>query len=324
MNLVDHTNQGATAAIGPFGQSHNSFHSLQQQHLQQQHLTANSRLDALYESRLDDRNFVPDGMVPGLRSAPPRGRDGGVYSDSVEDTMRFDPQRIHQHQRSLESMYAGAVYQQTGAGRNVPIQQQHFRNGPSPVTNQSAPQTFSQQRLPPGLANLGGRPPHEPSQFLGMQGMPSNGLHGTFHGNGQPFNTFVSPSGGGGYGGGPQMRIPPAAPHQLQTALALNQIVGMDGHSGSIDLRGPNAHLLGMGVGVGGGLRGAAGFGPQPNGPAPMPAPHLAVRQQKHLPSHMHPHLIPPHLQQQSLPNSNNQPAHDLMALLMGSSSRES
>jgi zinc finger CCCH domain-containing protein 13 len=118
------------------------------------------------------------------------------------------------------------------------------------------------------------------------------------------------------------MRLPPGQ-HQLQNALALNPMAGL-GHPGNVDLRGPShAQLLGMGGGIGGGPRGASGFGVQQAVSAQMQAPLPTARQQQHLPSHMVPHLLPPHLQQQAVPNSNNQPAHDLMALLMGGPNRE-
>lgn len=318
------------------------MHSLQQQmHQPQQHLSNHNRLDSLYESRLDDRNFTPDGMVPGLRSAPPpRSRENsGMFSDPLDDPMPFNTQRLPL-QRSLDQMYSGAPYQQAGISRNVgmPLQQPHYRGGPSPISNQNSLQGAPQQRLPPGLANLGGRPPHEPSQFLGMSGMQP-GLHGALHANGssqQGFNNFGTAGGGLGFGGGPQIRLPPPGPHQLQNPHSHNQMAGL-GHPGNMDLRGPGqAQLLSMG-GMGGLRNNSGGFGPQhgPNGQ--IQAPLMGMRQQQqqqqqqqpqqlphhqqqqHLPPHMMPHLLPPHLQQ----GGNNQPAHDLMALLMGGSHRE-
>ncbi|KAF7339910.1 hypothetical protein MVEN_01908400 [Mycena venus] len=154
----------------------------QQQHNQPQHLHLNNRLDSLYESRLDDRNFMPDGMVPGLRSAPPPRNRDSVYSDTLEDNLHFNPnpQRLPpQHHRGLDPMYnpIPSGFAQPGArNAGIPMQPQ-FRGAPSPISN---PQ---QQRLPPGLANLGGRPPLDNSQFMGMPGLPSAGLHGGLHQN---------------------------------------------------------------------------------------------------------------------------------------------
>ncbi|RDB29623.1 hypothetical protein Hypma_015351 [Hypsizygus marmoreus] len=314
---------------GSFGLQAQNLHLLQQQlhqqhqqHQQQQQIHA-SRLEPLYESRLDDRNFVPDGMVPGLRSAPPpRNRENvGLYPDSLDEGLHFNVQRLPpQQQRGLDQLYPGAppslFPQQGGRNGNIPIQQ-HYRGGPSPISHQqNILPTSQQQRLPPGLANLGGRPPHEPSQFLGMPGMPAPGLHGALHLNGsvqqQQFNNFPP-----GYGG-PQMR----GPHQLQTHGTHHPMGGM-GHPSNMDLRAANQNqLLGLG-----GLRGAGGgFSGQQGPAAQIPAPLLAMRQQQQqqqLPPHMMPHLLPPHLQQQGLSGPNNQPTHDLMALLMGGAHRE-
>lgn len=277
------------------------------------------RLEPLYESRLDDRSFMPDGMVPGLRSAPPpRSRENvGIYSDGLDDVMHFNVQRPPPHQqRGADPLYSGPhplMYAQQG-GRNIPLQQNHYRGGPSP--NQQSSLQGPQQRLPPGLANLGGRPPHEPSQFIGMPGMPSPG-HSTLHLNGQgqgPFNNF-NPSNNLGYGGAPQIR----GPHPMQSAVG-HHPMGAMGHPNNMDLRSASqAQLLGMGGANVAGLRG--GFSGQ--GP-PGQIPLLAMRQQQQqLPPHMLPQLLPPHLQQQGLGGPSNQPAHDLMALLMGGSHRE-
>lgn len=324
-----HLQHSAQLSSNGFGlQGQNNLHLLQQQqqilHQQQQHHQQQmhaSRLEPLYESRLDNRNFMPDGMVPGLRSAPPRNRENiGMYPDGLDDGIHFNVQRIPQ-QRTPDQ-YSGlppSIYAQQGI-RNpgVPLQP-HYRGGPSPISNQQNHLPTSQQRLPPGLANLGGRPPHEPSQFLGMPGMPSPGLHSGLHLNGsaqqQSFNNFP-PGGTLGYGGGPPIRVP----HQLQNPGPHHPM----GHPNNIDLRAASQNqLLGMGS-SGGGLRGA-GFPGQQGPNAHLPGPLLAMRQQQpqqQLPPHMMPHLLP-HLQQQGLPGPNNQPAHDLMALLMGGSHRE-
>ncbi|KAJ7042546.1 hypothetical protein C8F04DRAFT_1229792 [Mycena alexandri] len=333
-------NSAPSAAGVPFGpQAQNNLQILQQQQQQHQqhnqpqhlHLHPNNRLDSLYESRLDDRNFVPDGMVPGLRSVPPpRARDG-LYSDSIEDSIHFNPQRLPpQHHRGLDPMYnpVPSVFSQQG-GRNagIPIQPQ-YRGAPSPISN---PQ---QQRLPPGLANLGGRPPLEGSQFMGMPGLPSAGLHGGLH-NGPPqqqqqFNNFAV-NGNLNYGA-PQMRVPPSSAHQLQGSLPHHQLANL-GHP-NIDLRAANqAQLLNLG---GNGIRGIGmgGFTPQQGPPAQMQQQPLhALRQQEqqrqqqlhqqqqqqlppHMMSHHHIQVGHPH-QQQGLAQPNNNPP-DLMALLMG------
>ncbi|KAF7339726.1 hypothetical protein MSAN_02188100 [Mycena sanguinolenta] len=313
----------------PFGQqAQNNLQIFQQQQQlnQTQHLHLNNRLDALYESRLEDRNFVPDGMVPGLRSTlPPRNRDS-VYSDSADDPIHFspNPQRLPpQHHRGLDPMYnlAPSGFVQPGARNvNIPIQPQ-FRGAPSPISN---PQ---QQRLPPGLANLGGRPPLDNSQFMGMPGLPNHsGLH-----NGPPqqqqFNNFAVNGNLNNYGGGlqPQMRVPPT---QLQGNLQHHQLAGL-GHP-NIDLQRSNqAQLLNLG---GGGMRGlgmsGGGFGPQQGGPpGQMQQPLHALRQQEQqrqqqLQQQLPPHMLQHHLQagghphQQGIAPANN--GSDLMALLMG------
>ncbi|KAJ6627233.1 hypothetical protein B0H10DRAFT_2185434 [Mycena sp. CBHHK59/15] len=307
-NLVSPNSAPSSGGISFGQQAQNNLQMLQQQQQQPSHLHlhSNNRLDSLYESRLDDRNFMPDGMVPGLRSAPPpRSRDSAViYSDSIDDAIHFNQPRLPpQHHRGLDQMYGPvpSVYPQQG-GRNagIPMQPQ-YRGGPSPISN---PQ---QQRLPPGLANLGGRPPLDGSQFIGMPGLPSPGLH---------------------TGMQPQMRVPGSTTHPLQGGVQHHQLASL-GHP-NLDLRGPNhnqAQLLGLG---GGGMRGIGigGFGPQ--GPAQMQQPLHVMRQQQEqqqrqqqqqqlhqqqLPPHMMPHhLQVGHPHQQQGPNNQT----DLMALLMG------
>lgn len=322
-----------------FGQP-NSLQSLHHQHQihPQQQLPPNGRLEPLYESRLDDRSFVPDGMVPGLRQVTRSRENSGMFADQLDDSMQFNPHRPPPQQRGLDhSIFPGSsgtpsIYpQQGGVGRNlgISVQQPQFRGNPSPNPLQGP-----QQRLPPGLANLGARPPHEPSQFMGSSlGMQqSGGIHGPIHGNGpppQPFNNFGgngtlggSLGGGpGGFAGNPQMRGPPSA-HQMPNALGHNPM-GLPG--GNMDVRGPTnqAQLLSLGGGPNiSGLRGVgSGFGPQ-GPPGQMQAPLLAMRQhqqqQQHIPPHMmshQGHQIPPHIPQQGLPTGNTQ---DLMALLLG------
>ncbi|KAI0824257.1 hypothetical protein BC628DRAFT_455332 [Trametes gibbosa] len=301
----------------------------QQQQLHQHQLAQNNRLDSLYDSRLDDRNFVPDGLVPGLRPAPPRSRSresGGIlFNEQIDDPLHFNVQRLTQ-QRNLEQMYnSGPVpsmyTQQAGMIRNggLPMHQGQYR-GASPISSQNPLQPPS-QRLPPGLANLGGRPPHDPSQFLGAGvGLPGGGLHGASPAQ-QVYNTFTQ--GGLGFNGNPPLRGPPGP----QNPLSVNPMGGLGPNS--MELRAANqAQLLGMVQGNlgGAGLRGAGpGFVPQ-QGPGGLSASHLALRQQlqqqqqqqQHLPPQMMAHLLPSHLQQQGVPGANAQTTQDLMALLMG------
>jgi hypothetical protein len=268
---------------------------------------------------------MPDGMVPGLRSAPPRTRENAGYPDTLDDPhLNHHPQRLHQQHRTIDQMYPGSMYpQQTSRNNGFPLQPPHYRGGTSPISGQplSLPQ---QQRIPPGLANLGGRPPLEPSQFLGMPGVPAPGLHGGLHLNGSsqlPYNTFTAGS-NLNYAGGQQGRVL----HQPPTPV-VHQTMGGPGHQSHLDLRAANPNqVLGMsGVGLGG-LRGAGGGYPSHQGPPPGQGSLLAMRpqHQQQLPPHMVPHILPPHLQQQQgPPGLNNQPTHDLMALLMGGTHRE-
>ena len=320
-----------SAGGGQFGQSPVDFQALQQQQFLQ------SRHDALYESRLDDRNFVPDGMVPGLRPAPaPRNRDPNavLYAEQQED-IHFSVQRHPQQQRSLEQMYGGpvpALYnQQAGMVRNggPALQQQaQFRGAPAALAAQQNILPTPSQRLPPGLANLGGRPPHDPSQFIGSQ---IGGLHAGLHPNAPAHQTFNSFGGGGpAFSNSQAVRGPLPGTHQ--NAMAVNQLGGL-APGGSIDLRGPN-QLLGLNAGgLGGGLRGGvgAGFAPQHAPATQAQMQQMLLRQQQaqqqqqqqqqqqHIPPQMVSHILPPHLKQQQpgMHAANAQGAQDLMALLM-------
>lgn len=319
---------------GPYGQNIAELQALQlqqlqQQQQQQQQFVQQSRLDSLYDSRLDDRNFVPDGMVPGLRPVPrPRSREptGVLFNEQLDDPLHFNVQRIPQPPRNLDQIYPGQaqqLYNQHGLGRGgVQMQQQaQFRGGPSPIPGQNPLQGPS-QRLPPGLANLGGRPPHDPSQYLGSQiGVSGAGIPGGIHPNAQ--QGFGGNFGGGGlgYAGGPQGRGPVPGPH-LQNQMALNQMAGMN-PANNLELRGPSqAQLLGLGAGglggVGGGLRATSGGFVSQHGPTSQ-MHHPAMRPQQQLPPQMLPQMLPPHLQQQQgIPGGNSQGTQDLMALLMG------
>ena len=297
-----------------YGSPSNNMHALQnaQGH---PHLLGPGRMDSIY----DDRTFVPDGMVPGLRSVPPpRSRQGSaMFSDFPDEPIQFN-----NGQRGPAQIYQGPVpsihMQHGNIGRNGPISMQaaQFRGAPSP--NHLA----SVQRLPPGLANLGGRPPHEPSQFVNASvGMTNGALHGTLHGNGPqpPFNNFQQPS--LGFSGGPQIRAPHPGPHQLQGTLGPSALQGLV-HPGN--LGSSQAQLLGLAGanGMHGGLRGpGGGFGQQ--GPQVQP-PHIALRQHQQPQQQIPPHMLPLHLQQQGFGGgATNQPTHDLMALLMNGARRD-
>ncbi|KAF8225027.1 hypothetical protein L208DRAFT_1409088 [Tricholoma matsutake] len=310
----------------------NLFQQQQVYHQNQQQIH-NNRLEPLYESRLDDRNFMPDGMVPGLRSAPPpRTRENAGYPDVSDDSLHLNHhhQRLPQQHRPVDQMYSGSMYsQQTGRNNAFPLQPPHYRGGASPISSQPPSLQNTQQRLPPGLANLGGRPPLEPSQYLGMPGMPTTGLHGGLHLNGSsqpPYNSFTAGS-NMSYVGGPQGR----APHQ-QLNPVVHQAMGGPGHQSHIDLRSASSNqVLGMsGVGLGGmrglggGFSGHQGQPTQGQGPLLAMRPQQQQQQQQQLPPHLMSHLLPPHLQQQGPQGPNgSQPTHDLMALLMGGTHRE-
>ncbi|TFK40998.1 hypothetical protein BDQ12DRAFT_678720 [Crucibulum laeve] len=306
-------------------QFYNNAQALHQQnpHQHQQQLHLNNRLEPLYESRLDDRNFVPDGMVPGLRPAPPaRARDNaGTYSEG-DESLHFMQQRLQQQR--IDPIYSGPspVYGQQGL-RNVSVlqQQPQFRGGPSPAGHAQNLINPQQQRLPPGLANLGGRPPHEPTQFMGTHPTTASaGLHPTNismhqHQHQQNFNNFNIP-----YGGPHRAPLPPL--HQMQNSAAQHGMGGLN-HAANIDMRLSNQnHITGAGIGSSRGLNG--GFAPiGPNGHQP-PIPMRQQQQPPHIPPpHMIPHLLPPHLQQQGHNGPSNQPTHDLMALLLGGTHRD-
>ncbi|KIJ21604.1 hypothetical protein PAXINDRAFT_95149 [Paxillus involutus ATCC 200175] len=299
-----------------YGSASNNLHALQnsQPHT---HLPNHARLDSLYDSRLDDRNFVPDGMVPGLRSVPPpRSRQSSaMFSDFPEESMQFN------NQRGPAQMYQGPVpsihlqHGNMGRGGGMPMQATQFRGAPSP--NHLA----TTQRLPPGLANLGGRPPHEPNQFGSSSiGMTNGGLHGPVHTSGpsqQSFNNFQQPAGLGF--AGPPMRGPHPVAHHLQ-GLGHNPLQGLVPTS---NLGSSQAQLLGLAAnGIPAGLRGpGGGFGQQ--GPQVQP-PHMTMRQHQQPQQQIPPHMLSLHPQQQGFSGGvNNQPSHDLMALLMSGGRRD-
>ncbi|KAI6044965.1 hypothetical protein EDC04DRAFT_181199 [Pisolithus marmoratus] len=293
------------------GSQPTSLHSLQPPQSQP---PTHSRLDSLYDGILDDRNFVPDGMVPGLRSLPPRIRqNAAMFSDVQDDPSQFNVQR------GSAQMYQGAIpsihlpHTNVGRGGTLPVQGAQHRGGPSP--NPLAPA----QRLPPGLANLGGRPPHDPNPFVSSSiGITNGSILGGPRGNvptQQPFSTYQQAA-SLGFSGGPQARVPHSA-HQLQGALVHNPLQGLV-HPANLGTG--HAQLLGLGGtgGFPGGLRGPnGGFGQGPQGQPP----HMSLRQHQQ-PQQIPPHMLPLHFQQQGLGAANNQPTHDLMSLLMNGTRR--
>lgn len=272
----------------------------------------------LYDNRLDDRNFVPDGLVPGLRTTFPSRRESGMFQDPLDDLSAFSVQQRVPPQRAVDQMYSAPLPSMYPNQANVPRNpglpmQQPFRNGNSP--NPPHLHASTQQRLPPGLANLGGRPPHDPSQFLGsILSVPSPHLQG--NGSGQPAYNFSNS--GVGYPAGPQVRGPPGVSPNIQGTIDPGH-VGSLLHANKLDLRTPTqAQLVGLNNGIGAGLRAPGGGFPQQNA-LPMHVPHAAMRQQPHVHQQAHPqaisHLLPQHIQ--ASPGGGSQPAQDLMALLM-------
>ncbi|KAL1748888.1 hypothetical protein HDZ31DRAFT_71234 [Schizophyllum fasciatum] len=295
---------------------------LQQQQQQQQQGLHPSRLDTFYDSHFDDRNFVPDGMVPGLRTAPPpREKGPAMYADPIDDS-HFSVQRPPPHQRGVDPAFWNQpaprqpppqqLYGQQLGGRGgvglsaAALQQQQFRGGPSPLTAQAQANLLQQaQRLPPGLANLGGRPPHDPSQFIGVQGLQNGGMHAN-----APLQTNFNgiPGGGNVPFGGPQLRGIPGA-QQLPTA---HQLGGLSHHE--LEVRAAQAQLLGLsgGAGAAAGLRGLGGLPTQHQISQHAALLNLRAQQQQQQQQQQHlAHGLPPQL-------SHGQPTpEDLMQLLL-------
>ncbi|KAJ3567363.1 hypothetical protein NP233_g6418 [Leucocoprinus birnbaumii] len=297
---------------------------------QPQHLPPNNRLEALYESRLDER-FVPDGLVPGLRTAPPRSRDNiGLYQEMPDEALQFHLQRLQQQQQQRGpehfSNVSPPMFTPQG-GRNMghPLQQAQFRGGPSPgVSPHNQLSGLQQQRLPPGLANLGGRPPHDPAQILGLPGHPNGPLHSNLLPNAVPsqqqqFNNFAVNNHNFN---NPQIRGAIPNIHQLQNAGPHPGLSYM-GLGNNVELRSQNPNqLMGMGgPGLPAPRGGNSTFNPQQT--SHLPGPPFGGRQQPgHLPPHVPPHFMPPHFQQ-GVNGPNNGHTNELIALLMGGTPRE-
>lgn len=305
--------------------------------VQQHHLPQNGRLDALYDSRFDDKSFVPDGMVPGLRSAipPNRIRDVGGLNylpEHLDEQLQFGVNRPPPQHRNgdpfgnnPQQIYSQAQQQQNFI-RNGPLQQVPFRGNPSPISSQNPLQALSQPRLPHGLANLGNRPPHDSSQFFGngVQQLQNhqNVLHTHPNGLAQPQTNYPDFQGGNGLGisgGGPQIRLGPGQQQHLQGLVGHNPL---GGHSGGLDVRSGTTPAQQQFLG---GLQGVGGYGGQAQLSHAQLQAQLALRQQQQrqqqqqqlLSQGIVPHLA--HLQQSG--GVHTQQAQDLMALLMGNSS---
>lgn len=304
--------------------------------VQQHHLPPNSRLDALYDSRLEDKSFVPDGMVPGLRSAVPpnRVRDVGLnyLPEHLDEQLQFGINRPPPQHRNGELFGSNPqqIYAQTQQQQNFvrsgPLQQVPFRGNPSPIASQNPLQAITQpQRLPPGLANLGARPPHDSNQIFGngIQQLQNhqNALHAHSNGLAQQQANYPNFQGGNGLGvgggGGPQIRLGPGQQqHHLQGLVGHNLLSGLEVRNGGTQAQ---QQLLG-------GLQGVGGYGGQGQLSHAQLQAQLALRQQQQrqqqqqqlLSQGMVPHLA--HLQQSGGVHGHNQPAQDLMALLMGNS----
>lgn len=285
----------------------------------------------------DEGRFAPDGLVPGLRPSPSvsqRNRDiggGNMFpGQMVDETLAFNARLgVSQQRGALDQLYSGPLPgQYNGQAPNIArnglgFQQQAMRGGPSPINNFN-PLQGQQQRLPPGLANLGGRPPLEPSQFLGGGvgagnfGVP-NQLHAALQGgNGsQSFNQF---QGGGlnGLVGNPTALRGQQGPGQL--GIPMNGLNGGDYRGAPA---GTQNQLLGLGgPNLGPTMRGNSGIPPQQlHGPNQLP-PNMALRQQQGIQPQLMPQMISAQLQQHGMQGGQPNPA-DLMALLMGSAHRE-
>jgi hypothetical protein len=241
-----------------------------------------------------------------------------MFQDPLDEINAFSVQQRIQPQRNVDQMYPAPIPSmfpnQANVQRNPGLPMQPpFRNGNSPNLHVSP-----QQRLPPGLANLGGRPPHDPSQFLGsIMGVPSPHLQGG--GSGQPAYNFSS---GVGYPAAPQHRGPLAPSPNLPNAIEAGHVGPLlQAHATKLDVRAAQAQLAGLNLnnGVAGGLRPPSVGFPQQTGP-PMHVPHAALR--SHVHQQPHPQaMFPQHMQASA--GGNSQPAQDLMALLMHGAPRD-
>ncbi|TFK30603.1 hypothetical protein FA15DRAFT_662601 [Coprinopsis marcescibilis] len=296
---------------GPGGfNGHPNLQTIQHPH----HQNVN-RVESLYDSRLDDRSFIPNDMVPGLRTfPPPRVREPYPDEDAILHLQRLSQQ--HQQQQQLhhrnDPSFSGPLnplFNQQ-PHRSMPVQQPQFRSnvvppGPHQLLQQNP------QRFPPGLANLGNRPPHsDPSQFIGLPGV--NQLPGLSNNNQVPqqYNNFNNNN---IQYNAAQFRagLPPINLHQGGSHLPLNIAQN--------DPRLTNQHFnpgVVGGIGLGGQRIPNNGIGVQQRPGPHLQGAQLGLRpQQSQVPHHLLPHMHPSNVPTQ---HSNNQPAQDLMALLMG------
>lgn len=221
---------------------------------------------------------MPDGLVPGLR--PARNRDGSIYTSDGMDEATSNPspfslsvqpgrgqsQQQQQFDRQtsgvggLPQLYNSQNVGMSGGGgggggnNNGRMFQPTFRADPS-LLNPGGPTAL--QRLPPGLANLGGRPPHDPNAYLngsvvGGLGL-GMGLAGGMQGPVVPGNAV-------GGGGGPQHQHQPFNGFGGNASPANN--FGIGGGMGGMSVIG------GMNLGGGAGLGGAPGGGQRTGGPS--------------------------------------------------------
>ncbi|KAL5519113.1 hypothetical protein ACEPAH_796 [Sanghuangporus vaninii] len=286
------------------------------------------RIDHLLDN--DEGRFAPDGLVPGLRPAVPPGprnremSTGSLYANQLDEQIAFNARLGAQQRGGMDHLITGQIPSQfNGQGMNagrasLSLQQQAMRGGPSPINNFNPAQGLPQQRLPPGLANLGSRPPHEPSQFLtggtgNFGGVPSQLPAGLQHGsNPQAFNQFQNP-GLGMVGNQTHLR---GQPGLGQLGNNLNGLEFRGGPSGPTQNQ-----LLGLGApNLGQAMRGGSGFHAQQlHGPNQL-HPSINIRQQQNIQPQMLQQLLPQQLQ--AIPPGQHNP-NDLMALLMGNAHRE-
>jgi zinc finger CCCH domain-containing protein 13 len=260
----------------------------------------------MYDSNTDDRTFLTDRIAPGVRSASARSRDAtGIFSDSIDDTVQLGSQWIPpqrpDHELTPNSLPFYYANQQPASRNTLPVQPQ-YRDSSSPGPNHGLLPVA--QGLPPGLANLGSRPPHDPLQSYypnSSIGLHTNTNPGATHLNGhpvQPFNDF----GVGGMYNVNQVGRGPSGLGQLRGPNAMGPP-----HLGVVDSHGSNeAQRLGLPVRN---VNTGAFPPPQMRG-GQMPNPvHM-----RRLPQGA-PHMAPSN---QGFTAPETQSAHDLMALLMG------
>jgi zinc finger CCCH domain-containing protein 13 len=207
--------------------------------------------------------------------------------------------------RMIDQAYSGSSSLYTPnirATGMIPQPQAHYRGGPSPTLNQPASMQNQIQRLPPGLANLGGRPPHDPSQYGGMSGYnpAQNPPSQQYVLNNSHLN---------------QMRMPVGLQNPSPQQVPLGNL--LHNNVNGLDLR-----TQSQGQMYGNISRGAGGYVSPANPPLHNPTYGMRpTSQQSHLPLNLVPQMMPPQMSHHGHP-SNAQSA-ELMALLMGGPARE-